>query len=121
MVDETQGSGGVGRGAGAPAGETGAPAGGASDAGVAAEPVVEDNGPWFVVFITVFIFLFASAFAFLVHSLLVTFGTGVAGAETVAVAPVEVEAEDSAPNVVELRTVGLRFEGPDSVPAARPG
>ncbi|HSM08682.1 MAG TPA: hypothetical protein VLA33_06660 [Gemmatimonadota bacterium] len=58
MVDETQG--------------TGAGSG-------AIEPFVEDNGPWFVVFMTVFVFLFASAFAFLVHSLLVTFGPGIAG------------------------------------------
>jgi hypothetical protein len=37
------------------------------------EPVVEDNGRWFALFLTVFVFLFASAFAFLVHSVLVTF------------------------------------------------
>lgn len=48
MVDETQG-------AGAP------------------EPVVEDNGPWWAVFLVTFIFLFASAVGFLVHSLMVTF------------------------------------------------
>lgn len=35
---------------------------------------VEDNGRWFVLFLTIFVFLFASAFAFLVHSVLVTFG-----------------------------------------------
>lgn len=58
MVDETQGS---GAGSGA------------------IEPVVEDNGPWFLVFILTFAFLFASAFAFLVHSLLVTFGPGISG------------------------------------------
>ena len=49
MVDETQGS--------------------TSDA----EPVVEDNGPWWGVFLITWIFLFASAVAFLVHSLSVTF------------------------------------------------
>lgn len=38
------------------------------------EPVVEDNGRWFIVFLTVFTFLFVSAFAFLVHSLALTFG-----------------------------------------------
>jgi len=53
MVDETQETGG---------------------AGDASGPVVEDNGPWWVVFLTIFIFLFASAVAFLVHSLMVTFG-----------------------------------------------
>lgn len=37
------------------------------------EPVVEDNGPWFVVFLVIFLVLFASAFAALVHSLSVTF------------------------------------------------
>jgi len=62
MVDETQRRGARG-GAGASAGGAGA-----------AEPVVEDNGPWWVVFLTIFIFLFASAVAFLVHSLMVTFG-----------------------------------------------
>lgn len=66
MLDETQGTGGPG-----------APG---RAAGAAPEPVVEDNGPWWVVFIVTFIFLFASAFAFLVHSLLVTFGTGIPGA-----------------------------------------
>lgn len=59
MVDETHGTGAA----------SGAP-----------EPVVEDNGPWWAVFLVTFIFLFASAFAFLVHSLLVTFGPGVPGA-----------------------------------------
>lgn len=58
MVDETQGAG----GAGGPGGAAGAP-----------EPVVEDNGPWWAVFLVTFIFLFASATAFLVHSLMVTF------------------------------------------------
>ena len=37
-------------------------------------PGVEDNGPWWWVFILTFILLFASAFAALVHSLAVTFG-----------------------------------------------
>jgi hypothetical protein len=37
-------------------------------------PAVEDNGRWFALFFTIFVFLFASAFAFLVHSVLVTFG-----------------------------------------------
>lgn len=41
--------------------------------GAAGEPVVEDNGPWWGVFLVTFIFLFASAVAFLVHSLMVTF------------------------------------------------
>lgn len=36
-------------------------------------PGVEDNGPWWVVFIVTFIILFGSAFAALVHSLTVTF------------------------------------------------
>lgn len=48
MVDETQASGGA--------------------------PEVEDNGPWWAVFLVIWIFLFASATAFLVHSLAVTFG-----------------------------------------------
>lgn len=56
MVDETQGT-----------GAAGGPAGGAP------EPVVEDNGPWWAVFLVTFIFLFLSAAAFLVHSLSVTF------------------------------------------------
>lgn len=59
MVDETQGSG--------AAGDPGGAGGGAP------EPVVEDNGPWWGVFLVTFILLFASAFAFLVHSLSVTF------------------------------------------------
>lgn len=63
MVDETQGSGAGGGPAGAGGGAVGAP-----------EPVVEDNGPWWLVFILTFVFLFASAVAFLVHSLSVTFG-----------------------------------------------
>lgn len=58
MVDETQGAGGGGR-SGAGSGTV--------------EPVVEDNGPWWAVFLVTFIFLFASAAAFLVHSLMVTF------------------------------------------------
>lgn len=62
MVDETQGAGGPG-GPGR--------AGGA--AGAAPEPVVEDNGPWWAVFLVTFIFLFASAVGFLIHSLMVTF------------------------------------------------
>ena len=37
------------------------------------ESGVEDTGRWFALFLTIFIFLFASAFAFLVHSVLVTF------------------------------------------------
>lgn len=39
----------------------------------AGAPVVEDNGRWFALFLAIFAFLFASAFAFLVHSVLVTF------------------------------------------------
>jgi hypothetical protein len=35
---------------------------------------VEDNGPWFAVFLVVFVFLFAAAFAAVVHSLGATFG-----------------------------------------------
>lgn len=38
------------------------------------EPVIEENGRWFALFLTIFVFLFASAFAFLVHSVLMTFG-----------------------------------------------
>ncbi len=40
----------------------------------AGEQGVEDSGRWFALFLTIFVFLFASAFAFLVHSVLVTFG-----------------------------------------------
>lgn len=36
-------------------------------------PGVEDNGPWWAVFIVTFIILFGTAFAALVHSLTVTF------------------------------------------------
>lgn len=38
------------------------------------EPVIEDNGRWFALFLTIFVFLFASAFAFFVHAVLMTFG-----------------------------------------------
>lgn len=34
---------------------------------------VEENGPWWLVFFLTFLFLFGSAFAFLVHSFAVTF------------------------------------------------
>ena len=37
-------------------------------------PVVEDNGPWFAVFVVVIVILFATAGAAVVHSLLATFG-----------------------------------------------
>ena len=60
MVDETQGTG-------------ASTVSGSSDA-AASEPVVEDNGPWWGVFLVTWIFLFLSATAFLVHSLSVTFG-----------------------------------------------
>lgn len=40
----------------------------------AAEPAVEDNGPWFGVFVFVIVVLFAAAGAAVVHSLMVTFG-----------------------------------------------
>jgi hypothetical protein len=61
VVDETQQTGGSG------AGPTGA---GPTGTG----PVVEDNGPWWLVFILTFGFLLAAACAFLFHSLAVTFG-----------------------------------------------
>ena len=62
MVDDTQGT-----------GAAGGPGRAGGAAGAAPEPVVEDNGPWWAVFLVTFIFLFASAVAFLVHSLMVTF------------------------------------------------
>jgi len=37
-------------------------------------PVVEENGYWWTVFLVIFIILFGSAFAALVHSLSATFG-----------------------------------------------
>lgn len=37
------------------------------------EPVVEDNGPWFVVFMVGLVLLFAAAFAAVIHSLASTF------------------------------------------------
>lgn len=66
MVDETQQTGGSGTG---PTG-TGPVVTGPTGA----EPAVEDNGPWWLVFILTFGFLFAAATAFLFHSLAVTFG-----------------------------------------------
>lgn len=42
--------------------------------GSADAPVVEDNGYWFGVFLVIFIVLFGTAFAALIHSLSATFG-----------------------------------------------
>jgi hypothetical protein len=38
-----------------------------------AEPVVESNGPWFVVFMVGIVLLLAAAFAAVIHSLSATF------------------------------------------------
>ena len=45
----------------------------ASDPGMANGPVVEDNGPWFVVFIVSLVILFTAGFVAVIRSLLATF------------------------------------------------
>jgi hypothetical protein len=44
------------------------------DGGVSSDPNVEDNGPWFGVFLFVVVTLFAAAAAAVIHSLVATFG-----------------------------------------------
>lgn len=52
--------------------ETSVP-GKASGAGKASDPVVEDNGPWFVVFMVGLVLLFTVGVAAVIRSLVATF------------------------------------------------
>ncbi len=45
-----------------------------SESGVSSPPDVEDNGPWFGIFLFVIVILFAAAAAAVIHSLVATFG-----------------------------------------------